>query len=271
MSILQKILGDMYVAGTRGMFLKDENRSNSVSPELVKLIGARVCVLSESGKKQKLNDILIKNLTGNDTITARSLYCEPVQFIPTCKPILLTNNKPTFNTDDQAILDRLRYIPFNARFEDNPKEGELKRDPELAKKMENEYLSEVFSWIVKGSILFYKDGGKIIPPENIINATNDYVNEIDSIGQFIENMCEIGEKYKIKKTVIYQRYLDWCNDNDIDVSTKDDFYGALIRRKFEVGKYAGIFHFYGIQILQKSEITENENIDDNTIFKDKFD
>ena len=66
-------------------------------------------------------------MTGYDTISARGLYSSTIQFTPICKPIMMTNHKPIFNVDDQAMLDRLKYIPFTARFTDNPQKENLRK------------------------------------------------------------------------------------------------------------------------------------------------
>ena len=210
--LLNLILGPLHVAGSKNVFVKNENDSSSASPHLIPLIGARICTFCESDKQDKLNESLIKSLTGYDIISARPLYGSTIQFKPICKPIMMTNHKPIFNVDDQAILDRLKYIPFNARFVDNPKKGQYKKDSEFIEKLGNEFLSEVFTWLVKGSIEWYKDN-KIIPPECILEETNNYINELDHIGQFIIDKCLIEDNCKIERSRLYEIYMNWCKDN----------------------------------------------------------
>jgi len=105
----------------------EQERSSSATPHLIPLIGARLAVLSETKKNEKLNEKIIKQLTGNDKISCRALYGSQIEFRAICKLILLTNNKPGFNSDDLAMIDRLRYSPFKSRFTDNPKKGEMKK------------------------------------------------------------------------------------------------------------------------------------------------
>ncbi len=67
---------------------------------------------SESEKQKKINASLIKKITGNDTMRCRPLYGNTIEFTPICKMIMMTNFKPEIDTDDQAILDRLKYVPY---------------------------------------------------------------------------------------------------------------------------------------------------------------
>ena len=91
--------------------------SRGANPEMMPLLTARCGTLPESDKKEELNSKRVKTITGDDLITARHLFGHAISFKTQCKPIWATNHKPKINVDDQAILDRLKLIPFLARFE----------------------------------------------------------------------------------------------------------------------------------------------------------
>ena len=76
---------------------------------------------TESREGQRINAGLVKQLTGGDSITTRTLREKPVTFKPTHKVMLLTNHKPHINAEDQAMWDRILLIPFEQRFIDHPK------------------------------------------------------------------------------------------------------------------------------------------------------
>jgi len=50
------------------------------------------------------------------------------------------------------MLDLIKLIPFLARFTNNPKKDEKKRDKTLVKQIISNYLSHFFTWIVKGAL-----------------------------------------------------------------------------------------------------------------------
>jgi putative DNA primase/helicase len=89
-----------------------QERKCGATPELIPLMTARLSVFAESEKKEKLNAVRVKSLTGNDDISARALYGNQVTFRPKCKIVMLTNHKPEFDISDQAMLDRLKLIPL---------------------------------------------------------------------------------------------------------------------------------------------------------------
>jgi len=63
---------------------------------------------------------------GPGTAPVRALFGAQFELVPSCKQILATNGRPDFDVSDKAIIDRLCYIPFLARFVDEPGVGEKK-------------------------------------------------------------------------------------------------------------------------------------------------
>ena len=53
-------------------------------------------------------------MTGSDDILARDLYKTMITFWPQGKLMMLTNVVPDFNIRDQAMLDRVKLVPFHA-------------------------------------------------------------------------------------------------------------------------------------------------------------
>ena len=74
--------------------------------------GARMCVLNELNCDEKLNESFIKSLTGDDPISARPLYKDVVTFNPICKIFICSNNKPCFDANDNANVDRVKLHSY---------------------------------------------------------------------------------------------------------------------------------------------------------------
>ena len=70
---------------------------------------------------------MLKNHTGDDEITARGLNRDPIKFKRKLSPVILTNNKPQFDSKSEAMFRRIKFIPLKAKFKETPtKQGEQK-------------------------------------------------------------------------------------------------------------------------------------------------
>jgi len=235
LSLMNKILMEQYQSVSKCVFI-DAGKGKTGGCEALQLKDCRLATFSETDGDDKLNESLIKMITGNDPITARALYKEPVTFNPTCKIIICTNNKPDFNANDKANVDRVRLVPFNARFVENPtKPNEFKKVLGLVDKID---INEFFSWCVDGAIEYYKN--KVFEPSgDMLEMQNDYIREQSNIDSFIEDTYDNGgDNDMILKTDIKMSYDSWCKDNGYKpysmkiLYTKfDDIYGKSIKYK----------------------------------------
>ena len=162
------------------------------------------------------------------------------------KPILLTNHKPEINANDQAMIDRVCFVTFNARFTNEPRNGEFLKDPNKIQLLKDKYLNEVFTFIVRGAVLYHKTQN-LKPPQN---ATNEYINEFDTVNNFIQEKCNVNEKEKIKTSVMYEHYRSYCIENGQQPKDNREFVKSM-KAKFEVTKYLGNPHYKGVNIIQE--------------------
>src|SRR5262249_40212048 len=84
--------------------------------ELAGLFGRRLAIAVETNDGARLNEALVKDLTGGDRLTVRRMREDFWSFDPTHKLILCTNHKPRITGRDHAIRRRLRLVPFKRRF-----------------------------------------------------------------------------------------------------------------------------------------------------------
>ena len=175
---------------------------------------------SESRDGQRLNTSLVKQLTGDNYITARTLHSLPVQFKQTHKIFLITNHPPRVpDGDDYALWRRIIRIPFPIRFVDNPKQpNERPRDKDLDAKLKDEF-SGILAWMVRGCLEWQRQG--LNPPESVVASTDNYRQEEDLIGQYIEERLVPVEGENVAAGDIYKDYTQWCDENGYNpVSSK---------------------------------------------------
>lgn len=214
-TLLNLILRNQYTQCDKSVFIKTKS-SKGATPEIMDLMGQRVGVYSEgeTAEKIELNLSLLKSLSGEDLIKGRHLYGNLIEFRAYAKLHMLTNFKPPLNAEE-AIKDRLVYMFLDSRFCKNPvNKNEFKIDTEFVKKLQNEHLSEIFTWIAKGAHEFYKTQDITMPLE-FEKRTEHLLSEQDSIASFVSRKLEITKDKAdyCRKNDLFDSYKIFCNDN----------------------------------------------------------
>lgn len=247
LNLMKEILGEInYLSVAKSVFIN--NGKPSGGPEIVPLKNCRLATFSETSANDCLNESLIKMITGNDDISCRALFKDQITFKPICKLILCTNHKPEFNGNDQANIDRVRFIPFNARFiDDEPKnKNEYKKILGIDKIIIDKYLNEFFSFCVDGAIEYYKNE-QFNPPKEIEEAQYKYISEKASITNFINDTYEINKVGRIKKGDIKYHYEQYCRDNNIKQEKISLIHDYIIKLVGDPVKSSGIYEYKGLQ------------------------
>jgi putative DNA primase/helicase len=198
-------------------------QKGAIPNDIARLKGARFITASEAEAEQRLAESLIKQMTGNDIISARFLHQEWFDFEPTYKIFLGTNHKPVIKGTDYAIWRRIRLIPFEVTI------PEQERDRMLLNKLKKE-LPGILAWAVKGCLDWQKHGLGL-PPE-VEKATAEYRNEMDIVCDFLTECCEKGHAYKVLTKDLYKAYKDWCEINGDSLLSKKAFGIALSDKGF---------------------------------------
>jgi putative DNA primase/helicase len=217
-------------------------KKNEAHPtELAGLCGKRMVTAIETEKNQRLNEPLVKQLTGSDSISARRMRENFWEFRPTHKLILCTNHEPRVG-DDFAIWRRLSMVPFTVQFW-NPDKGEtgpeeLRRDNDLPNRLERS-LEGVLAWAVRGAIDWFRDG--LGTDQKSRKATEEYRKRQDSFGRFVEEVCVQGVHYSVRFSQLYDQYSDWCEENGERKLSSKSFGEWLAKKKFEKKRNDGIW------------------------------
>lgn len=253
-NMLEKILGGFYCTVSEDTFTvtRSANRhAGAATPHLMALRGARVAMLPETERGAHLNERLIKSITGGDKISARQLYGEQIEFTPICKPILPTNYKPEIKGDATAAWDRLCLTEFQVRFVDIPSEAhERKADNEFVERCLNEYLSEMFSWMVRGAVAWYADPN-LTEPATMQSHIDGYKDEMDSVGRFIRECCELNESYLVQSSDIHKDYCAW-SDKPMNITE----FGREMGKRFAKKKVSGNYRYFGLRVRDEGAPTD---------------
>jgi len=237
LEVLQALLGDYGVQADFATFV--ERKTDGPRNDVARLAGARMVRSSEVGEGKRLNESLVKSLTGQDTIAARFLYSEAFEFKPTFKLWLAANHKPVIRGTDHAIWRRVRLIPFTVTISDDEKDETLK-DRLIAE------LPGILRWAVAGCEQWLERG--LQAPEAVTVATSNYKNESDIIGNFLEECCEIAPSLEVPATDLYAAYKRWAHDNGEFELSQTAFGRRIEERGFDARKN-GVKYRKGLRLV----------------------
>lgn len=201
LEVLRAVTGEYSAQADFATFL--EKKGDGPRNDVARLFGARVVTSSEVGEGKRLNESLVKTLTGNDTVSARFLYAEAFEFRPAFKLWLAANHRPVIRGTDNAIWERVRLVPFTVQI------PEAERDKTLLDALKGE-LSGILSWAVAGCLLWQRDG--LGAPAEVRAATAEYRRDSDILGIFLEESCELGDGLATPASELYVAYRRWAQE-----------------------------------------------------------
>ena len=202
-------------------------RGDSIPNDVARLAGARFVSAVETEGGKKLAESLVKQLTGGDPVPARFLHREYFEFEPSFKLWLAVNHKPRITETDEAIWRRIRLAPFIVTI------PESERDPDFGEKLEDE-LPGVLRWAVEGCMKWQREGLGI--PTAVKQATAAYRNESDTVGQFVDQCCELDpRRVRYQRQSCTSAYAKWAEESGERGLRKNDFGSRMMERGFKDG------------------------------------
>jgi putative DNA primase/helicase len=203
LNTIMNLLGDYAIATPTETFMK--RNTDQITNDIARLRGTRFVTTTEAEQGRRLSEPLIKQITGNDKMTARFLYGEYFNFSPTFKIFMATNHKPLIKGTDHGIWRRIKLVPFTTTI------PEEKQDRDLESKLAGEGPG-ILNWILEGTMRWCNEGLKT--PPVVSSATDEYRGEMDVIGNFIKELCVQGPGCSIRARELFKVYQDWCDENN---------------------------------------------------------
>ena len=239
------ILGDYARTIASETLTVSKRSAGGASPDLMDLIGARLVICSETEDNAALAESLIKGLVSGDSMTARKLYADSVQFIPQFKLMMLGNHKPTIKGNDYGIWRRIRLIPFLRTF------TAQERDPKLLSKLKHE-APHIMAWMVEGCLDWQKRGLNDTPA-SVKLATSEYQEEEDIFGKWLLECCNLTFNNRELANELHNSYKKWCELNGFLYMNSNMFGRSMSERGFIKKKSNGKTAWQGIELNQENK------------------
>lgn len=195
---------------------------------------------SEFDKSDKLEESLIKNITGADIISYRANYGEQSYFIPVSTIFLAANNFPKIAFDNEAMWRRL--FPFHMK--------KVFKDSNRIRDLEEQLKSEgpgILNWLVQGAIK-YHDSGALLWPEASRRFLSSLRKDSDTVGNWLKDCCRMLDDGAVAAKVAYDSYKTHAKNNNTPAITAKEFKKVLQDKKISPKRRSDANVFIGIVI-----------------------
>lgn len=156
--------------------------------------------------------------------------------------ILVTNHKPRIAGTDHALWRRVVLVPFAVTI------PEADQDKTLGDKLLAE-LPGILAWAVLGCLEWQRHG--LAAPPAVVAATEDYRQDMDQIGAFLRERCDLSKAYATVPTgELYRIYQEWANVSGEDAVSKKLFGMRLADRGITQSRNGRIRFHRGIRLRE---------------------
>lgn len=214
---LMGIWGSYHVNAPMETFIASHNDRHPT--ELAGLVGARVVTASETEAGKRWDEPKLKRLTGGDPVTARGMRENFFTYRPQFKLVFIGNQRPEIRTLDDAMRRRTHLIPFTRK----PAEVDL----ELGAKLRDEWPA-ILAWFIDGCLTWQREG--LNPPASVLDATEDYFEESDSLGAWVRDALAPAEEWT-ETMALYRSWVEWGNRNGMTYHGSPQAFSGRLRAK----------------------------------------
>lgn len=204
LEIVRGMMGDYATNIQPQTIMVNSKSGNAPSSDIARLKGARLVTSVEPNEGMRLDEGLLKQLTGDDVVTARKMFAEEFEFKPEFKLWMATNHKPLIRGTDTGIWRRIHLIPFKVQIPLEKVDKKLKY--KLVKESEG-----ILKWAVDGCLRWQDEGLKM--PGKVLDAVREYQHEMDVISAFLDACCVAGEG-EVKASQLYAVYAKWAAEHN---------------------------------------------------------
>lgn len=228
------ILGD-YAWKTGVETFIDQGRyrkGSDATPDLAALVGRRMVYANEPEENSKFSDGLVKAMTSDEPLGGvRELNRSPFELPVTFNNTVLANNMPRIGTD-HGIQRRMQVVPWDVVIPDE------EVDPQLKSRLMAE-ASGILNRLISGALAYLENGLPL--PEAVKEATREYQEENDLLGEFIRLAVARVPGEKVGATAFHRAFAAWQTwANKLPQSGKPwspkYLYSQMKKKRFRDGK-----------------------------------
>jgi P4 family phage/plasmid primase-like protien len=236
LNTLARVLGDYAVTAPMETFTASKYERHPA--DLAMLRGARLVTASETEEGRHWAEAKIKQITGGDPITARFMRQNFFTYSPQFKLTIIGNHAPRLTSPDDAMRRRFNILGFNVK--------PSKPDSHLEEKLQPEH-GRILQWAIEGCLDWEMLGG-LACPDAVIKATEEYFQEQDLFGQWLEQACTQSSGRRESSKALYEDWAAFARHAGDDPGSQCSFSDRLKSRGFIRKKVGGVAYYQGLEL-----------------------
>lgn len=215
-NLMKHTLGDYHGIMPITLITEKRTASGGTCSELAQLKGKRYAALQEPSEGMRLNEGIMKEITGGDQMQVRELYETSSTFDPQFKLVLCCNNLLEIGDNGDGTWRRIRLVDFISKFvgegethSDKKDTPVFPKDPELESKLPD--FSPVFLNMLVERV--FETEGKVKDCDTVLEASNEYRKKQDIVRNYFEENIEPFEGGSIQSRVLTQSFKTWYQNS----------------------------------------------------------
>lgn len=210
-SVLGEVVGGVmgeYSAQISAALLRRNGNGNTSAAEraVFRLRGARLVQMNELAEGERWDDARLKEITSREPISARQLYGEDFDFIPTHKLVVRGNNKPIIRDDSHGTWRRIVLCGFERQY------AEHEKNPHLAAQLVEHEGEGILAWLVARCLEWQRT--RLAVPVSVQDLTAAYKADSDVFGQWVSECCDTSDPTaETDRKSLRSNYEAWCTAN----------------------------------------------------------
>lgn len=213
MNIIRRTLGDYGVLVSDRVLMANPDAHPT---ELMDFRGARYALMEETPEARHLNVQRLKTSIGTESIKARRIRQDPVEFLTSHSLFINTNYRPIVTETDHGTWRRLSLMPWPFTFRKpgaaltgpSDREG----DPALAYAANDALVrAAALRWMADGARAWYARGRMMLPvPDQVERETRDWRAETDLVLGFADECLRFEQGAFTQTQSMLKAFNDWA-------------------------------------------------------------
>lgn len=214
---LRRVVGSYGVTMSERVIMAS---SQAHTTDMTDLLGARMAVLEELPEGGNLSEERIKKIVGSETMKARKMRQDNIEWEPTHTVFVTTNHRPKVAGTDTGIWRRLVMLTFPYRYvrDESKVEGDRDRvgDVGLRHRLSLEPQREAFlAWVIEGAVKYIQQGAErpFDLTKRMQEDVDDWRSASDPLGRFVDEMLEFDPNACVVSSDFFDEFKQWLTTN----------------------------------------------------------